>query len=344
MFLSLCFFPHCAFFLQDFSSILIQDDIASCSSPVSSKTIFGAVLDDGLVSRSGFGSVINNALNAYLIANIAEPRRSFQLINADWSYRSFSSLFRNAPCRIFLDHPRHSLRLIEEVEEFVLTVNSSSGRISIVGPEVSAYNYMTRNFQIVRKIISGIAEDHGKHLVFQTKRAALKLIWNPIDSVRNLTDILRASLGSYVAVHIRRGDKVAYGEAEAIGVEKYQQAVMDYCVRAVKCPETVFVMSDDPTAVSELRGMLMNFTVVDEEQLFSKAKDVVDGIVEEREGSDEGKRLDARKTVQLVVGLTIAARAEHVVCTFSSNLCRLIALLNGDLRCCTSLDVEWHPM
>ncbi|OQV23081.1 hypothetical protein BV898_03127 [Hypsibius exemplaris] len=49
---------------------------------------------------------------------------------------------------------------------------------------------------------------------------------------------------------------------------------------------------------------------------------------------------------ELVISITLLSMAEHVICTFSSNVCRLAALLRGDYsdKSMHSLDEKWHPL
>ncbi|OQV16353.1 hypothetical protein BV898_09498 [Hypsibius exemplaris] len=131
-----------------------------------------------------------------------------------------------------------------------------------------------------------------------------------------------------------------------IPIRRFHNKLLAVCGNLrMPCPKRVFVMHDDQLAYQTLKTLtgsqfqlfeladLLNGTAFAEvrEQLLGGARD----------GDAASKRRHSR---ELILSLTLMAMAEQVVCTFSSNLCRLVALLHGDLAVFHSLDSDWTTL
>lgn len=97
--------------------------------------------------------------------------------------------------------------------------------------------------------------------IFYEKSSLIKAIWQPNklfkELLRKLWKCLVDSSSRFTAVHVRRSDKIATGEANAISLSTYADAVHNICRKDPRnCPRNVFVMSDEEGVYDELRTHL----------------------------------------------------------------------------------------
>jgi len=161
------------------------------------------------------------------------------------------------------------------------------------------------------------------------------------DSQRQLW-LLRESLrlpGDYVAIHVRRGDKV--------GDEDMQYPVERYFEELGQLQnETIFVMSDDYGAVDEVRDYLRSrhrgnrvATLCRQEHAgFDiwklRAAESFAGGNRPFEGQEEYRRYVWEETNRLLAETVIAARAMRFASTFGSNVGKTVWYLHDDPDAC----------
>jgi len=187
---------------------------------------------------------------------------------------------------------------------------------------------------------------HGKQKVpFERKSAFTQQLWQLTpETDRRLTELNRElSLPpKYVAVQIRRGDKVAGKRRETLRVQTpdYARAALEHLRPSGPC-SAVVVCTDDITAAEELADELR------------KARPKVDvRYRRRRETPDElraghwqpkwnamplERRMD--HTHEFLADVEVMRNAHTLVCTFSSNVGRLVALLRDGRT--ISLDDDW---
>lgn len=100
----------------------------------------------------------------------------------------------------------------------------------------------------------------GTEAFFIKKSLLMKSLWQPKPLLKELLRILWTALtdgsGGYVAVHIRRYDKL-WVEASAIPISVFADKIKGLCESAVsRCPKSIFVMYDDEAAFLELERLL----------------------------------------------------------------------------------------
>ncbi|GAU89173.1 hypothetical protein RvY_01754 [Ramazzottius varieornatus] len=134
--------------------------------------------------------------------------------------------------------------------------------------------------------------------------------------------------GSYVFVHIRRGDKAR--ESDLVNITRYTEVLQAKCNGSA----TVFVMSDGFRSHEEISLALAgDYHIVSYRVLMKRwglyaAKEESTGHYQEK--FDVLPEVQRRALAfELVASMYIGAMADFAVCTYSSNICRLIALFRG---------------
>ena len=147
-------------------------------------------------------------------------------------------------------------------------------------------------------------------------------------------DELLTQMKPYIAVHIRRGDKVAgrIKEAEATEVSEYIAKVKNINSGITN----IFVATDDFMVVEEFQSRCPS-----EWHVFSLSSPERQGYDLLKFNTESGSRRK-REMVELFVDMHFLSKAEAFVGTYSSNMGRLVALLRGGYRC-HSMDIDWHP-
>jgi len=165
--------------------------------------------------------------------------------------------------------------------------------------------------------------------IFHAKSVIAKMILQPTADITSEHRAAMEDLKPYVAVHVRRGDKVAEGEAEKIEVSEYLRKIQDVAPGV----RNIFVATDDYRVVSEFWELRPDLKVVS-------------FCAKSRKGyfHDETLKGDHFEKVwkELSVDLHYLRKADHFIGAYSSNISRLAALLRGGENCC-SLDLKWHP-
>ena len=117
-----------------------------------------------------------------------------------------------------------------------------------------------------------------------------------------------------VGLHIRRTDKLEK-EAQFHSVEEYMEHVDQYFkILELKCTncssiKQVYISSDDPIAIVELKSKFPRYTFIGDE---SRAK-----------SASTSSRYSLNSLQKLVADIHMLSSSDFIVCTFSSNMCRL---------------------
>ncbi|XP_055337127.1 uncharacterized protein LOC129587413 [Paramacrobiotus metropolitanus] len=184
----------------------------------------------------------------------------------------------------------------------------------------------------------------------------MRALWNPVPAFKTLIFGLYEAVqrfGCYYAVHLRRGDKLSTHEMRHISAGMYYQSVMNTCrQQSAMCCTNLFVVYDDRKLYNEFHQMsAKKFRVFDLGKLLAMEKKSRYDYTIELNGMNVYDVLKDNQsqwfihTREVIVSITLLSLADHVFCTFSSNFCRVVALLRGN-RCgfdtLHSLDTSWH--
>ena len=134
--------------------------------------------------------------------------------------------------------------------------------------------------------------------------------------------------GSYLFVHIRRGNKKE--ETDEVPITEYTNALQ----HKKNHPRTVFLMYDGHKACDEFSlAHSAGYRLVTYQSLIKRwGLRTAENLTAEHsqlkfDQLPEKDRL--LQTEELVVSLFVGALSDFAVCTYSSNICRLVALLRG---------------
>ncbi|CAM9717302.1 unnamed protein product [Ectocarpus sp. 12 AP-2014] len=174
------------------------------------------------------------------------------------------------------------------------------------------------------------------------------------DSILREDTVAAVRSERYVAIHVRRGDKITHGEAKMTEVPVYLQAAESFLGNSTEGevgPSSItglWVASDDSSVLQEVKALASNyFPKVQPERVVS-----ISFRTEAPALHSDGVKLPSTSrsmTYELYVGLHaelyMMSHAEIFVGTFSSNVGRLVYLMrevNGLPRNSSiSVDLPW---
>jgi len=157
----------------------------------------------------------------------------------------------------------------------------------------------------------------------------------------------------YIGLHIRRGDKVIYGEAKAVEVEEYLMEAKKY-VNNIDEIKGIWVASDDMNVINEVRDLSSIYfpNILKENIIYATSE----GINEKKSKewsmynmpiTTRSKFQEYKSFVYLFSDIERLSNAEVFVGTFSSNMGRIVHVAreskNKPRNSSRSLDVKWHP-
>lgn len=190
---------------------------------------------------------------------------------------------------------------------------------------------------------------HAQGVSFQTKAEYARKAWlytrRTADKVKEMNRELNLP-SKYVAVQIRRGDKVAGGRRETLKVTTldYARAAASQCLGSAACGSpgcrTVVVCSDDASAGQELKNELVR---THPELSVRWRRSATPRQLRTGHWQQEWNILPEQDrttlTHEFLADLEVMRAAAALVCTYSSNVGRLAALLRDGPT--ISLDDSW---
>ena len=233
---------------------------------------------------------------------------------------------------------------------------SSNGTLSIGGQhalfELSILPYQGDHYQAFRSIPGHLGL--SKYFDIKSRTARAFLIPNPdtLEIIQRLWTKLTAVDGRFGFIHIRRGDKKS--EAQMVPLVRYQERYKTECNKTDAypgCPRSIFLMCDGKITCDEFKSTMgAGYLLTNYNSLMSSGSywNVSGGAAEHSQYTFDNLPVTLRRiqTTELIVSLYLAALSDLVVCTYSSNVCRLIALLRGgviDRNRVHSVDKpNWH--
>ncbi|OQV17578.1 hypothetical protein BV898_08349 [Hypsibius exemplaris] len=312
----------------------------------------------------GLANAVNIALGSFFLAQESLAPRRIHLIGDRWTYgawrdhfRDFTDGFDLPECSITQPPPSNASVVIGAVNDVRLKV-APDGTIAFHGPAHAQFKLNVNPPDM--SIFAGFADIEikpGRLYVFRKKSVLAQALLIPradlMELIRGIwTNLVRRD-GAFMTVHIRRGDKISEREAPAFPVALFYRALKRRCLNDPgKCSRTLLLLSDDEEASRQFKAAAGNCFLITDFQ--SEVRRLGDGnagawnvsrdIHVSQPGFDrfsQGQRtLHAR---EMIVSLFLMAMSEFVVCTYSSNVCRLVALLRGgDLKSNNILSLDWE--
>eukprot|EP00904_Undaria_pinnatifida_P006339 jgi/Undpi1/2835/HiC_scaffold_14.g06212.m1 len=307
----------------------------------------------------GFGSNVNNMLNAWVYALAVEGWSDITLVcdplqlgNLDCYEESDGVVSSGWGC-LFDDMP-HLCRF-DTAEEWSDNM-ASRGVTEEDRKEATRLTLEAVRFtpEDLDRAVEQFDVDHLGALA-----VVAKYLWShmtpwlrkDVDFVTHIEDTFQQS--PFVALHIRRGDKITQHEAQEIDVEEYLAAAVDYLNEddsriPVDDVKGIWVASDDYTMADEVSALAHTyFPNVDSNAIVWVAGGVPGGA--ETSGVfTHTNQQGYGPFVYMMADLEQMAEADVFVGTFSSNVGRLVAVLRDGLgkerSSAISMDTEhWWP-
>lgn len=286
----------------------------------------------------GFGSNMNNLLNAWVYALSVEKWNDLALViepgqldHVDCTEHSdghatqgWNCLFDPMPhvCvfdtnQTWVDHmDSRQVTLTDQVEATRLTLNAVRFAPDVIVDSLESSNV-----------------DHMGALAVVSKylwRHMTPWLQNNIHHATQNDDLQGFNDSPYVGIHVRRGDKVKEGEADLIETERYLASAAEYLrstegVTPVEEIEGIWVASDDSSVVDEVKEHWSKyFPNVNEDKIVWISGDGGVATHTNRQGYES--------FVYMFSDLQQLTLSEVFVGTFSSNVGRLVAVLRDSIH------------
>ncbi|CAF0890781.1 unnamed protein product [Adineta ricciae] len=286
---------------------------------------------------AGFASELNNLLRVFIYT--IKTRRRLLIDGNSWNYQTFSTYF-NISQGYFSPWLPSSSYCWQRQFVHLLSYQPASHTESL--PE---HFVITRDTSIGFQALYPIMESWEKgEDILEMKRKVAAYLWRTLNA--ETRDIVESYLNDihsddiHYAMHIRRGDKVT--ETNSIKTRKYIDAMEELIKKDTEkqWKNRVFVASDDANTIHELRQLKPEWNFV---RFVPKTVHL--------HGHEQGsfdklpQHVQIELTHILLSELEILSRVKYVVCTFSSNVCRLTQVLRKQHPSTVlSLDTNWDPL
>ncbi|OQV25602.1 hypothetical protein BV898_00538 [Hypsibius exemplaris] len=351
-------------FFDDPAIVKFRTEYAANYSNHNEKKLLSFVLE----GNNGFGSALNSAINVYVISRQPEIDRTFQINSFNWPYLPISELFVDfANDSVFPLFPKKHEHYEEETyaetrRRVKFSKNAKYPKIDLIGKSqrrLTIFNsdgWFTVRFASLHHLVLG----QGMERTFTMKSEMTRALWNPVPNLKEvllkLYSVLRNQSGGYIAIHIRRGDKITRREMGDIAVGDYWKKLREICA-SQSCPSNVFLMYDEQASYDTMRELSsVHFQMLDLRLILQQAGETASNYVSEELENTGTSATGARNrdgtfmrehSKELVLSISLLAMSDHLICTFSSNVCRLAAVLRGNHsdHFVHSLDYpKWNPL
>ena len=270
-----------------------------------------------LDSDCGFGCQFKRIVICLIISYATE--RTMLLETRDWSYScegggKFEDIFQ---------HPSNSCVLHRDYD--------ISGKEILDWPgtedaEVIKYSFARHSGDYIPNFIPPfIPEDLVDRIILLHENPALwwvsqfvKFLWKFQPTTQLMLNEIARDFESrevIVGIHIRRSDKITEKESQYHTVDEYMKYAKEYfdqeeIKRKVKLTtRNLFVSSDDPTVFNEIRNKFPEYEVLGDDS---------------RSRSASLKyRYSIKSLMDLISDIHFLSLSDYIVCTLSSNVCRL---------------------
>ncbi|CAF3404484.1 unnamed protein product [Rotaria sp. Silwood2] len=266
---------------------------------------------------AGFGSELNQLLLAF--AYSVASKRHFLIDSREWNYGNFNDYFN---LQTNLPYSLSNYTFITEISRKNDQIEHL--KTTRTGSQVGTFWQATRHLQSI-----------------EIKRRVAHYLWQHMTEETSLfiQNHIISNISNYIGVHIRRGDKLAK-EARLIPLQNYIKIIEQRKLIKNKS-EHIFVSSDDPLVIEELRHLkpMWNFVSI--------YKISYNTTRQRGHFQSQFNRLSSREksfeTRLLMSELQMLINSRYVLCSMSSNVCRLIQILrHRHPSTVISLDKSWY--
>jgi hypothetical protein len=287
------------------------------------------------VSKSGMGSTLNNLVN---FAGVALLHNRSMCLGDSKGYGSLNHYFQSPHCgNVCNSNPRRVNCSIEAFNQSGV-VECTNTDVYLPGiDQVLANQVMIWNAKVKKDLIESVLRFNSEISSILENQLELSL---HRAFASNADDQICKQKKFTIGVHIRRGDKKWH--SEYVPTEKYAQAVRDTIAKETEASAENFVIlvaSDDLSAVQEFKNLTQDLTVVTVDKIVTAS---TTGFVEQ-EWFRQPFYQKYIGALELFAEVEALARTDKVICTHSSNVCRLLLTIRkSDTNTITSLDQNWN--
>lgn len=274
---------------------------------------------------NGFGAQLLRIVNAAAIVHLARPHAHLCIHeNRYWNYGC--APFRGWTC-YFHARPCPSLRRCTELSTLTPDAFWHSSCIKLSTPASA---------RIAEAIHLNFTAHRRPHSPAALSRALLTPLWNfnpaTASYIRAQVSALHLRTGAYIAVHIRRGDKLR--ETAPLPVARYAAAV-----RVLARPrEPIFLASDDGSVLRAMRKELPDHALLSLPDLGNRRAHI------QSEHNRVWMKRRYNRVADMLAEIEVMREARVFIGTFSSNLGRLVhGLRHASEESSISLDDRWAP-
>ena len=273
-----------------------------------------------LDSNCGFGCQFNRIVLCLIISFATE--RTMLLESRDWNYSCdgvgrFEDIFQppSENCVLHRDYDVSDKEVVEW---------PGTDHIEIIKFSFERHLLTTADY-IPRFLPPFIPEDLSERLVRLNEDPALwwmsqfvKFLWKFQPTTQLMLRSLSKDFESNpktVGIHFRRSDKILEKESQYYSIEKYMKYVKEYfdqeeIRRKIKFSKRhIFVVSDDSKVFDELRDKYPEYEVSGEKSRSHSAS--------------LKNRYSINSLLDLISDIHLLSSSDFIVCTLSSNVCRL---------------------
>lgn len=317
----------------------------------------------------GIGYNFNTMINSWLYYIAVEDYKDFSLVmdyeegmlsGLECAVKSNGVQSKGWNC-IFEEIPNlHVIQSVEEWRKQLVSYNVSEHVIKQSVEEINNKGWGAPNSIFTR---GDVISTNLKNKFGFDHRHALSIIYNhiwkhitpwmrsDIDSFYDNNDIFKES--SYIGLHIRRGDKIYFKEANATNTEEYLIAALQYFDNPGKDLNEIkgiWVASDDTEIIHEVRNLSSTYfpNILPSDIVYYSDK----GIDKTKEGkwtpwdTPVATRSNTQKYdsfLHLFLDIEMLSKSEVFVGTFSSNLGRFVVTARESFnkRRDSSISVDW---
>lgn len=296
----------------------------------------------------GFGSYINTQLNYFILMHekYNVDKYQFQIVIYNWVYETLESYFddfaRDTACPLFRNINSTEFEALRKNESFGLIYANGSLPISSNRSVIALH--MAPLYWPRRSEVGKWCQSVGYDYCLSKKQIVTKALWQPKPPLKELLRTLWRNIldnkHRFLAVHIRRGSKIAgpSKEVNEVPVDQFVKKIQHVCQRlGPECPKTVYLMHDEEWVFPKLQTLLnTSFQVYNFWTLLNRSRITWDENLISDSASDPGNIHRAPRagwawrTKQVILEITIISMSNELICTYSSNICKLAAVLRGN--------------
>ncbi|OQV20741.1 hypothetical protein BV898_05321 [Hypsibius exemplaris] len=299
----------------------------------------------------GLANAVNLVIGSFFLAQESVDPRRIHLIGDRWNYGAWRDHFRDftdglLPRECSITQPVVSPNILAvkgAVNDVQLKV-AADGTIRFHGITHAHFklNVNPPDWSVFRGFVD-IESQLGIPYVFQKESVIARALLIPqpdlVELIRRVWMNLVAFDGAFVTVHIRRGDKITEREAASFPVVLFYRTLKRRCLNNPGvCSRTLLLLSDDEEASRQFKAVAGDcFRITDFQSEVARLGgdnagtwNIPRDIHTNQAGFDwfsqDTRILHAR---EIIISMFLMAMSEYVVCTYSSNVCRLVALLRA---------------